>query len=93
MKSLSEVRFEELKGKSFELILVVEMLCEVCKKPLYTRERLLRRIQFSSIEDYQNLLNRARIHDRNEVDIENCKILFYDHDYPGDVHRECIAKL
>ena len=93
MKSLSEVKFEELEGNSFELVLIVEMLCELCKKPLYEMKKPLRRIHFSSIGDLQNLQNRARIHDRSEVDVENCRIFFYDHDFPGDVHRECIAKL
>lgn len=89
-KSLSEVKFEDMKGKDFELILVVEMLCEVCEKPLGTREKILRRTQILSREDYQNLLNRATVHDRVEVDVENSKIYFYDHDFPGDVHSECI---
>jgi len=79
-----------MKGKDFELILVVEMLCEVCEKPLGTREKILRRTQILSREDYQNLLNRATVHDRVEVDVENSKIYFYDHDFPGDVHSECI---
>jgi len=92
-KNLSEVRFEELRDKSFELILVVEMLCELCENPLGTRKKFLRRIQILSREDYQNLLNRARVHDRAEVDIENGKIYFYDHDFPGDIHLECIEKL
>ncbi len=92
-KSLSEVKFEELKGKSFEIIRVVEMLCEVCEKPLSTKEKFLRKIQILSGEDYQNLLNRATVHDRAEVDIEKGKIYFYDHDFPGDVHPECIEKL
>ena len=92
-KSLSGVKFEELKGKSFELILVVEMLCEVCEKSLGVREKFLRRIQILSREDYQNLLNRATVHDRVEVDVENCRIHFYDHNFPGDVHPECIEKL
>ena len=85
-KSLSEVQFEELRGKSFELVLVVEMLCEVCEKPLGKREKLLRRIQILSREDYQNLLDRAAVHDSVEVDVENGRVHFYDHDFPGDVH-------
>jgi len=92
-KSLSEVKFEELQGKNFELIFVVEMLCEVCEKPLSIKEKFLRKTQFLSKEDYQNLLNRATVHDRVEVDVENGKIYFYDHDFPGDVHQECIEKL
>jgi len=93
LKNLSEVKFEDLKEKSFEIILAVEMLCEVCAKPLRTREKFQRRIQFSNIEDYAKLLNRARIHDRAEVDVANNRIYFYDHDFPGDIHSECIEKL
>jgi len=92
-KSLSEAKFEELKGKIFELILEVEMLCEVCEKPLRTREKFLRKTQILSREDHQNLLNRAAVHDHAEVDVENCKIYFYDHDFPGDIHPECIERL
>jgi len=92
-KSLSEVKFEELKGKGFELILVVEMLCELCEKPLDARKKFLRKIQILSREDHQNILNRARVHDRAEVDIEDGKIYFYDRDFPGDIHPECIEKL
>ena len=80
-------------GKSFDLILIVEMLCEVCDKPLGKREKFLRRIQISGIEDHQNFLNRARIYDRVEVDVENARICLYSHDYPGDVHPECVEKL
>ena len=90
---MSEVKFEHLKGKSFEVIRVVEMLCEVCEKPLSVKEKFLRKIQISSEKDYRDLLNRAAVHDRVEVDVENGKIYLYDHDFPGDVHPECIEKL
>ena len=92
-KSLSEVKFEDLKGKSLELIRVVEMLCEVCEKPLSVKEKFLRKIRISSEKDYRDLLNRAAVHDSVEVDVENGKIYLYDHDFPGDVHPECIEKL
>ena len=92
-KSLSEVKFEELKGKNFELISIVEMLCELCEKPLDRREKFLRKIQILSKEDHQNLLSRATVHDSVEVDTENNRIYLYDHDFPGDVHPECIEKL
>jgi hypothetical protein len=92
-KNLKEATFEELKGKSFELIRVVEMLCEVCQKPLSTKEKSLRKVQISSNDDYQNLLNRATVHDRAEIDVEKSRIYFYDHDFPGDIHPECIEKL
>ena len=92
-KNLSEIKFEDLKGKSFELIRVTEMLCEVCERALSTRTKFLRRIQFSSKDDYQNLLKRCSVHDRAEIDVEKGKIYFYDHDFPGDAHPECIAKL
>jgi len=92
-KSLSEVKFEELKDKSFEVILIVEMLCEVCEKPLGTREKFLRKVQISSRDNYQNLLSRAGVHDRAEIDVESGEIYFYDHDFSGDVHPECLEKL
>jgi hypothetical protein len=92
-KSLSEAKFEELSGKSFKLICVVEMLCEVCKKPLSTKEKLLRETRISSKEDYQNLLSRAAVHDSAEIDFEKSKIYFYDHDFPGDIHPECVENL
>jgi hypothetical protein len=92
-KNLTEVKFEELSGKSFELIRVVELLCEVCEKPLSTRETALRTVQITRREDFQNLLDRAKVHDRAEVDVDNGKIYFFDHDFPGDVHAECIEKL
>jgi hypothetical protein len=90
-KSLAQVKYEDVKGKSFELIHVVEMLCEVCEKTLRTKEKILKRIQILNREDYQNLLNRATVHDR--VEVENGKIYLYDHDFPGDIHPECIEKL
>jgi hypothetical protein len=92
-KPLSEAEFEELKNKSFELIRVTEMLCEACEKPMSTKERPLRRIQVSTEQDYKNLLNRASVHDRAEIDVEKGEIYFYDHDFPGDIHPECIEKL
>lgn len=92
-KSLSETQFKELKDRSFDLIRVVEMLCEVCEKPLSRREKPLKTIQILNTDDYQNLLNKARVHDRAEVDFENGRIYFYDHDFPGDIHPECIQKL
>jgi len=92
-RSLSEVNFVELEGKSFELVIAVEMLCEVCEKPLNTREKFLREIQFLSRDDYENLFNRAKAYDRVEVDLAGNKILLYIHDFPGDVHQECVDKL
>jgi len=92
-RSLSEVKFEEFKDKSFEIILIVEMLCEVCEKPLRMKDKFLRKIQILSREDYRNLRDRAKVHDRVEIDVENSRIYFYDHDFPGDVHPECIEKL
>ncbi|MEM3041855.1 MAG: hypothetical protein QXG97_07535 [Nitrososphaerota archaeon] len=92
-KSLSEVDFAELEGKSFELVTVVEMLCEVCEKPLNTREKFHRKVQFLGRAEYENLLNRARAYDRVEVDVAGAKIFLYTHDFPGDVHKECVDKL
>lgn len=93
MKSLSEVTYEELQDKTFEIIQVVKMLCEVCEKPLGEKEKSLRTVQILSKEDYRNLLERASVHDQAEIDVEKGKIYFYDHDFPGDLHPECIEKL
>lgn len=93
MKNLLDIKFEDLSDKTFELILVVDMLCEVCEKPLDSRKKVLKKVQFSTIDDYQKLLNRVKIYDRIEVDFENGRIYLYSHDFPGDVHKECIEKL
>jgi hypothetical protein len=92
-KRLSEVAFEEVKGKSFELVRVVEMMCEVCEKPMSTKEKTLRIVQILRKEDLEGLLNRASVHDRAEVDFEDNRVYFYDHDFPGDVHPACVEKL
>jgi GTP cyclohydrolase FolE2 len=76
LKDLFETTFEELEDKGFDLIRAVEMLCEVCEKPLSKKEKFLRRIQITSREDYQNLLDRASVHDRAEVDIDKSKVTF-----------------
>ena len=54
---------------------------------------MLRTIQISDYKDCENLLTRSRVYDRAEVDLENTKIYFYDHDYPGDVYPSCVEKL
>jgi hypothetical protein len=92
-KSLLETKFEELKGKSFELVHIVEMLCEICEKPVDVKEKSLRRIDILSKDDFEILLTKGSVHDRAEVDVENGKIWFYDHDFPGDVHPECLERM
>lgn len=93
MKKLSETKFEEFQGKRFEIVQVIEMLCEVCEKPLGKKEKQLRTVEIQSKEDLRNLLERASMHERAEIDLENGRIYLYDHDFPGDVHSECIDKL
>lgn len=90
---MSSVDFEEMKGKTFTEVRVVELLCEVCDKPLRTEEERLRTVEISDYNSYSNLLTRQRAHDRVEVDLEENKIYLYNHDYPGDIHPECIEKL
>lgn len=92
-KNLLETKFEELKNRSFKLIQVVEMLCEVCEKPLTKKEKFLKNIEILTEEDYKNVKTRAGAHDRAEVDFDEGKIYFYDHDFPGDIHTYCIEKL
>jgi len=38
-KELRAVEFDEMKGKTFKVIQVVEKLCELCEKPLRTEEK------------------------------------------------------
>lgn len=92
-KSLSEAKFDEVKDRSFALYRVVELMCEVCEKPMRVKERLLRTVQIASKEDFERLLSRGSVHDRAEIDAEDGKIYFYDHDFPGDVHAVCVEKL
>lgn len=92
-KSLFETGFEELKEKIFESIHIVEMLCEVCGKPISVKEKSRGTTRILDRNDYGRLLNKGAIHDRAEVDLEKRKIWFYDHDFPGDIHPECLEKL
>lgn len=90
---MSTVQYEEMKDKTFTLIRVVEKLCEVCDKPFRTDEKIEKTVQVTDYESYANLLTRQRAHDRVEVDLDDDKIYVYHHDYPGDIHKECIEKL
>jgi len=93
MKSLSEVKFAEVKDKTFQIIRVVELLCEVCQQSMRKKEKKIRNLHFASSVDLQSLVDRSKAHDRAEIDIDNLRIYFYDHDFPGDVHNGCIEKL
>ena len=91
-RPLFQVKFVEMKNKTFQVVQVVHKLCEFCDKPLRTEERVTKTISISDLNDYNNLFVRARAHDRVEVDVENGKIYLYDHDYPGDAHPQCIEE-
>jgi len=91
-KALQTVKFEEMEKRTFKVTLITERLCEICDKTIDTKEKTLKTIHISDRRDYDNLLTRAKVYDRAEVDIENSKIYFYNHDYPGDVHPSCIEK-
>jgi len=92
-KALQTVKFGEMEKRTFEVTLITERLCEICDRVIDTKEKTLKMIHISDRRDYDNLLTRAKVYDRVEVDIENNKIYFYNHDYPGDVHPSCIEKL
>ena len=92
-KALETVKFEEVENKTFEVTLVTERLCEFCDRVMDRKEKVLRMIHITDRQDYNNLLMRAKVYDRAEVDIENNKVYFHNHDYPGDVHPSCIEKL
>lgn len=92
-KALGTVKFEEMQNKTFQVIKVVEKLCEFCDKPLSLEEKAVKTIRISSRIDYRNLFVRAKAHDRVEVDPEENKIYLYEHDYPGDVHPSCVKTI
>ena len=92
-KALQTVKFKEMENKTFEVTLVTKRLCEICDRAIDTREKVMKTMHISDQRDYDNLLTRAKIYDRAEVDIENNTIYYYNHDYPGDVHPSCIEKL
>ena len=91
-KTLEMVKFEEMQNKTFRVVQVIEKLCELCRKPLGTKERMVRTLKIYSHKDYGNFLIRARVHDRVEVDLEKNEIRLFDHDFPGDVHSGCVEK-
>jgi hypothetical protein len=92
-KALQTVKFKEIENKTFEVTLITERLCEICDKPIDTKEKVMKTVHISDRSDYDNLLMRAKIYDHAEVDIEKNKIYFRTHDYPGDVHPSCIENL
>ena len=89
-KELQTAKFGEMENKTFEVTVVTERLCEICDRVIDTREKMIR---ISDRRDYDNLLMRVKVYDRAEADIENNKIYVYNHDYPGDVHPNCIENL
>jgi len=92
-KALQSVKFGEMENKVFEVMLITERLCEICDRIVDTKEKVMKTVHVIDRRDYDNLLMRVKVYDRAEVDIENNKIYFYNHDYPGDVHPSCIEKL
>jgi len=92
-KNLALATLAELRGKKFEIISVIERLCEVCQQPLDKQQKFLRNVQIETRDDFENLLIRAGAHSNAQIDIENFKIYFYDRNFPGDVHQECIEQL
>lgn len=92
-KALQTVKLKEMENKTFEVTLITERLCEICDRVIDTKEKVMKTIHISDRRDYDNLLMRAKVYDQAEVDVENNKIYFHDHDYPGDVHPSCIEKL
>jgi len=92
-KALQSVKFGEMENKTFEVMLRTERLCEICDGVIDTKEKVMKTIHISDRRDYDNLLMRVKVYDRAETDIENNKIYVYNHDYPGDVHPNCIENL
>ena len=53
---------------------------------------MLREVKISNSEDYENLLTRSKAYDQAEVDVEDARIYFFDHDYLCDLHPGCLGR-
>lgn len=89
---LETVNFEKIENKTFEVVRAIAKLCEFCDKPLKVEEKVIKKIHFSDHRDYSSFLVRRKAHDRVEIDLEKGRLYLYNHDYPGDVHPNCVER-
>jgi len=90
--NVRETSFVQMKGRTFEVVKVVDNLCEFCRQPVSTDEAGGKVITISTYNDHHSLLAKSAAHDRVEVDLEGNRIYIFDHAYPCVFHPECLTK-
>ena len=90
--NIRETSFPQMKGRTFEIVNVLDNLCEFCRQPVSTDETRGKAITVSSYSDHHSLLARAAAHDRVEVDLEDSRIYIFDHAFPCVFHPECLNR-
>ena len=90
--NVRDTTFPQMKGRTLEMVQIIENLCEFCRQPVSSDEVRGKVITISTFNDHHGLLVRAAAHDRVEADFEENRIYVYDHAYPCVFHAECIKK-
>ncbi len=90
--NIRDTSFPQLKDRTFEMVKVVDNLCEFCRRPVSTEETRGRLVTISTYDDHHSLLSRAAAHDRVEVDFAENRIYVFDHAFPCVFHAECLGK-
>jgi len=90
--NVRDTTFPQVKGRTLEIVQIVENLCEFCRQAVSSDEARGKVIMISTFSDHHSLVARAAAHDRVEVDLEENRIYVYDHAYPCVFHPECLKK-
>jgi hypothetical protein len=90
--NIRDTSFPQMKGRRFEIVKVIDNLCEFCWQPVSTDEAKGEVTTISTFNDHHSLLARAAAHDRVEVDFEESRIYVHDHAYPCVFHPECLRR-
>lgn len=90
--NIRDTSFPQMKGRRFEIVKVIDNLCEFCRQPVSTDEAKGEVITISTYNDHHSLLSRAAAHDRVEVDLQENRIYVFDHAYPCTFHPECLKR-
>lgn len=90
--NIRDTSFPQMKGRTFEIVRVMDNLCEFCRQPVSTDEAKEKVITISTYNDHHSLLSRAAAHDRVEVDLQENRIYVFDHAYPCTFHPECLKR-
>ena len=90
--NIRETSFPQMKGRTFEIVNVVDNLCEFCRQPVSTDETRAKTVTIFTYSDHHSLVSRAAAHDRVEVDFEKSRIYIFDHAFPCVFHPECLSR-